>query len=295
MMHYIKPSPLQKGDTIGIVSPSSPVEKKALAQGLSYLEEKGFKIQFGKHIYDADRFLAGTDQDRVKDIMNFYRDPTIKAIFASRGGQGSQRLLPYLDYDVIRQYPKALVGFSDTTALQLGILNLTGIISYTGYTITVELNDLLDASLSSCLIGKPYVIEGGITAHVGSAKGPLIGGNLTLLTALLGTPFQPNFKGAILLIEEVGIEPYHVDCMLSHLDLAGIFQHVAGVVVGQFEECVSKDKNNGTVTDVIQDWVSRLSVPCLIDFPHGHGKMKSALPIGGVVVLDADKKVLNIL
>jgi len=294
-MHYIKPPPLQRGDTIGIVSPSSPVERNALTQGLRYLEEKGFKIQFGKHAYDVDRFLAGTDQDRVNDIMDFYRDPTIKAIFASRGGQGSQRLLPYLKCDVIRQNPKALVGFSDTTALQLGILNLTGIISYTGYTLTVELNDLLDSSLSSCLMGKPYTIEGGTFVHGGSAKGPLIGGNLTLLTALLGTPFQPDFKGAILLIEEVGIEPYHVDCMLSHLDLTGVFQQVAGVVLGQFEECVSKHKNSGTVTDVIQDWVSRLSIPCLIDFPHGHGKMKSALPIGGMVFLDADKKELNIL
>lgn len=294
-MNYVKPLPLERGDTIGIVSPSSPVEKNVLTQGIRYLEEKGFKIQFGKHVYDADRFLAGTDQDRAKDLMDFYRDPTIKAIFASRGGQGSQRLLPYLDIDVIRQHPKALVGFSDTTALQLGILSLTGIISYTGYTLTVELSELLDGSLSSCLMGRPYTIEGGTVVHAGSAKGPLIGGNLTLLTALLGTPFQPDFKGAILLIEEVGIEPYHVDCMLSHLDLAGVFRQVAGIVVGQFEECVSKNKNDGTVTDVIQDWVSGLSVPCLIDFPHGHGKMKSALPIGGMVVLNANEKVLNIL
>lgn len=143
----------------------------------------------------------------------------------------------------------------------------------------------------ACLYGQPYQIEEGTTVHTGAAEGPLIGGNLTLLTNLMGTPYQPDFKERILLIEDVGIEPYNVDGMLSQLDLAGVFAQVSGVIIGQFEDCINRDaSHHDTVEDVINEWSTRLDVPCIKDFPYGHGKKNCVLPIGANIRLNADKK-----
>ncbi len=290
---------LQEGDTIGIISPSSPVKLGSLDAGIRYLNQKGYKVKLGKHVNDADRFLAGKDEDRAKDIIDFFKDPEIKAIIASRGGQGSQRLLPLLDYDLIRQNPKILIGFSDTTALQLGLLKKSGLESYTGYTLTVSLDSRIDETLMHCLTGRPYKIQEGITVASGIANGPLIGGNLSLLTSLLGTPFQPDFAGCILLIEDVEIEPFKLDGMLSHLHLSGIFNQVAGLIFGQFEQCIPneahKSEEMGTADDVIKEWSTKVSVPCLKDFPYGHGKRSCVLPIGKKVSLNASECTLDIL
>lgn len=292
MIRAMNPNPLQEGDIIGLVSPSSPLVPNAIEPGIQFLEQNGFKIKLGNHIYDADRFLAGKDKDRAKDIMNFFEDPDIKAIIATRGGQGSQRLLPLLDYKIISANPKKLVGFSDTTALQLGLLRKTGLITYTGYTLANKRNALVEKTLLSCLLGTPYQITEGVTVHSGIAKGPLVGGNLTLLTNLMGTPYQPDFTGCILLLEEVGIEPHNIDGMFSQLALAGIFDQVAGIIIGQFENCTSKESNPymGTVEDVINEWLSSFNMPCIKDFPYGHGNYNCVLPVGASITLDADKR-----
>lgn len=292
---------LTQGDTVGIISPSGPINPGSLKSGIDYLNQKGFQVKLGKHVNDIERFLAGKDGDRAQDIIDFFKDPQIKAIIASRGGQGSQRLLPLLDYSIIRENPKILVGFSDTTALQLGLLKIVGLKSYTGYTLTIEPDESIDKTLVHSLTGEPYSIAGGNPVVSGIAKGRLIGGNLTLLTSLLGTPYQPAFTKSILLLEDVGIEPYKVDGMLSHLSLAGVFEQVAGVIFGQFEKCISSelnegiDKLQGTVDEVVDDWSSRLRVPCLKDFPYGHGKQSCVLPIGGMVMLNAKEKTVDIL
>jgi muramoyltetrapeptide carboxypeptidase len=289
------PTPLRKGDTIGLIAPSSPLNPGDLEKGIHFLEEHGFRIKLGKHINDADRFLAGKDEDRAKDIMDFFKDKEVKAIIAIRGGQGSQRLLPLLDYEIIAANPKIVVGFSDTIALQLGLLKKTGLITYTGFTLTVQRNDLVEKTLIDCLSGKSFQIEEGTTVHPGIEEGPLVGGNLMILTNLMGTPYQLDFKGSILLIEDVGIEPYNVDGMISQLDLAGVFDQVTGVIFGQFENCVNRNLNHkDTVEDVINEWSNRLKVPCIKDFPYGHGKKNCVLPIGANILLDATKAKLTI-
>ena len=295
-MKYINSKPLQEGDMIGLVSPSSPFIPGTIECGIKLLEKNGFKVKFGNHINNSDRFLAGKDEDRAKDIMDFFKAPDIKAIIATRGGQGSQRILPLLNYDVIRAHPKRLVGFSDTTALQLGLLKNVGLVTYTGFTLTIKPNELVEKTLIACLFGKTYQIKDGKTVCAGIVTGPLVGGNLTLLTTLMGTPYQPNFKGSILLLEDVGIEPYNVDRMFSHLDLAGVFDQVSGVIIGQFENCIDKNASQShcTVEDVIHEWSMRLSVPCISDFPYGHGNRNSVLPIGGTITLDADKATITI-
>lgn len=151
--------------------------------------------------------------------------------------------------------------------MQLGLLAKTGVVSYSGFTLTVELNELIDRTLMSCLHGESYQIVEGTPAYPGVVEAPLIGGNLSLLTSLIGTPYQPNFKGSILLLEDVEIEPFNVNRMISHLDLAGVFDQVVGIIFGEFEHCISRDPQCGTVEDVINEWSLRFKVPCLKNFP----------------------------
>ena len=285
--------PLKEGDTIGLISPSSPVQPGSLDVGIRYLEEKGFTVKDGKHINDAERFLAGTDKDRASDLMDFFKDPDVKAIMATRGGQGSQRILPLLDYDAIRANPKMLIGFSDTTALQLGILAKTGLSSVTGFTLTVEMNELVDQTLIACLKGQPFEIVGGTPVYSGIVEAPIVGGNLSILTSLMGTPYQPDFKGNILLLEDVDIEPFNIDRMISHLDLAGVFDQVEGIIFGDFSDCLTKYPDGGTIDDVINEWSHRYKKPCLKDFPYGHGKRNSVLPIGMKIKLDVEARTVG--
>ncbi len=294
-MKIIQPKSLNKGDTIGVISPSGPLREKSIEKGISYLEDMGFKIKFGFHYQDEERFLAGSDEHRVKDIMDFFKDPEVKMIIASRGGQGSQRTLPFLDYQIIAHNPKILVGFSDTTALQLGLLKKTGLISYSGYTLTLPFNPLLEKTLLSCLSNEPYVVQGGETVHPGVIKGQLVGGNLSLITPLIGTLYQPEFKNRILLLEDVATEPFNIDRMMSHLDLAGILAQISGIIFGQFENCISTDDREGTIDDVIDEWASAFKVPCIKNFPYSHGVNNCVLPIGSSVTLDASNCILYML
>lgn len=235
-MHFICPEPLLKGDTIGLVTPSSPMQTGRLELGIRYLEQRGFKTKVGRHVHDADRFLAGKDSNRAKDVMDFFSDTNIKAIMATGGGYGAQRILPFLDMDLIRANPKWLTGFSDTTALQLGILSQAGIMTCTGF-IFRDLDDgpvdaLIEKTLMACLFGETYQINEGVSLIPGVVEGALIGGNLGCLMALMGTPYQPKFENGILLIEEVWSEPYIIDSMLSQLELAGVFKKISGLIWG---------------------------------------------------------------
>lgn len=303
-MKYIHPQPLQRGDTIGLITPSSPMMPGRLEAGIPYLEKKGFKVKLGKYIKNANRFLAGTDQDRAQDVMDFFKDEEVRAILAIGGGYGSQRIIALLDYDVIRKNPKAVIGFSDTTGLQLALLKMAGLISYTGFILAdtqkegvpCEPDPFIEKTLMSCLMGESYSITEGEMAQPGIAEGHLIGGNSDLVVALQGTPYQPDYRSNILLIEEVRLEPYKVDAMLSHLALSGVFNQVAGVIFGQFEKCIAKyfPERDGTVDDVINEWSSRLAVPCIKNFPYGHGVRRCVLPIGKRVTLDADSGTVKI-
>ena len=290
-------SALKVGDTIGIVSPSSPASENEIKSGIKFLKENGFNVKYGAHIFSSERFLAGKDSERASDLMDFFGDPEIKAIIATRGGQGSQRLLPLLDYDLIKRNPKKLIGFSDTTALQLGLFKMSSLISYTGYTLTVHHSRLVEKTLMSALLNEKYKISKGTTVYSGTCQGILLGGNLTILTNLMGTPYLPNFQNRILLLEDVGVEPYNIDGMLSQLHLAGIFNQVSGVIFGKFEQCKAKKahQGQGTVDEVIDEWSSRLKVPCIKNFTYGHGRQNCILPIGGNITLDADNSLVEIM
>jgi len=290
-MNPLLPKPLHIGDTIGLATPSSPLMPGRLEAGIAYFEAKGFKVKVGKHNTKINRFLAGSDQERAADIMDFFRDPEVKAIIATGGGYGSQRILPYLNYEVIRKNPKFLVGRSDTTALQLGLLSKTGLVSHTGFICgdVHDLNPTIESTLMASLYGEPQQINKGETVITGITEGIVIGGNLQCVCALIGTPYQPDFKGAILFIEEVRQEPYMVDSWISQLYMAGVFEQIAGVIFCQFEKCLANyfPDRDGTVADVVNEWASKLKVPCIKNFPYGHGDDHGyVLPIGAKIKLD---------
>ena len=296
-MNLIPPS-LKKGDTVGFIAPSSPLMPGRIESGIRYFESKGFKVKLGKYLENAQRFLDGKDEDRAHDIMSFFVDPDVKAIVATASGYGSQRLLSLLDYEVIRANPKIITGFSDTSALQLGLFKKAGLVSYSGFTLrdtAGKPDPLVERTFTSCLIGESYSVTEGTPVHSGIMEGCLIGGTLSLISTLMGTPYQPDFPGKILFFEQVGTEPSQVDGMLLQLSQAGIFDEIAGVIIGQFEYCVSHDPDrDGTIDDVIDDWSSRFRVPCLKDFPYSHGDRRCILLIGKKVKLDVDARCVTV-
>jgi len=291
-MKYIIPPTLKHGDTIGLIAPSSPLQAGRLEAGTRYLTQKGFQVKPGRHLNDSNRFLAGLDEDRAADIMTFILDPDIKAIMAVAGGYGSQRLLPLLDFDLIRKHPKIITGFSDTTALQLGLLTMSGLVSYTGFTFRdvdkPHIDALVDETLMCALKGESVTITEGVAVRAGTAKGVLIGGNLECLIALMGTPYQPDFRDCILLIEDVFAEPFQTDSRLSQLQLAGIFDLVSGVIFGTFSHCIAKHdpERDGTIADVISEWSQKITVPTITNFPYGHIDRRCMLPIGKEILLE---------
>lgn len=285
---------------IGIVAPSGPVPDELTQQSVEYFDRLGFKVKTGQHLDKKQLFVAGTDAERAADIMTFIKDPEISVIITTNGGTGSIRTLPLLNYDLIIQNPKLIAGYSDATALQLGIYAKTGALSLTGFNCsdikngTVPKNTL--TSLLSCLNQESYSVSDGDTVFCGNVTAPLIGGNLTCLLNLMGTPYQPNFLGKILLIEDVGIEPYLVEGMFSQLHVAGVLENIAALIIGRFAECTAKhfDTKGITTEDVIEFWCTRLKIPCIKNFSYGHIENRYVLPIGQSVTLDASNCRLDI-
>jgi len=290
----------KKSHTIGLIAPSSPISPGLIESSCAYFEKNGFKIKIGKNVQKTELFSAGTDEQRAEDIMTFFKDSDVSAIITINGGACSIRTLPLLDYEVVRKNPKPIIGYSDATALQLGIYSKTGGISFTGFNCSDIKDGVIDHrmlnSLTHCLNEESYAIQGGATVNHGRVMAPLIGGNLTCLLNLMGTPYQPDFSNKILLIEDVGIEPYIVEGMFSQLYVAGILSNVSGVVIGAFTECTAKhfSAQAGTTEDIINFWCKRINVPCIRGFSYGHIESRYVLPIGQMATLDATNCKLDI-
>ncbi len=293
--------PIKKGDTIGLIAPSSPVSPGLIEASIAYFEKEGFKVKVGKNSQKAELFSAGTDEERAEDIMSFFKDSDVSAIITTNGGTCSIRTLPLLDYDVIRKNPKPIIGYSDATALQLGIYTKTGGISFTGFNCSdikdAAIDNRILSTLTHCLNKESYSIHGGSTVNHGSVAAPLIAGNLMCILNLMGTPYQPDFSNKILVIEDVGIEPYIVEGMFSQLYVAGILNNVSGVVIGTFTECTAQhfSAQGGTTEEVIDFWCKRINVPCISGFPYGHTESRYVLPIGQMATLDATNCRLDII
>ncbi len=298
------PPRLREGDRVAIVSPASPISMESLQNGLRVLERIGVQIVFGEHLLDARDHLAGLDRDRAADLVAAWNDESVRAVICSRGGYGSARLLPYLDLEAMSRSPKLFVGFSDITTLHLGF-NRCGLVTIHGpmpITFSVErpawvvenfLRTLTEPRWSlPAGAPKPQTITGGV------AEGRLLGGCLVLLCDAIGTNVMPDLEGTILLLEDVDEPPHRVDAMLTHLRNAGVLQKVAGIVVGEMTRTDERrDKGIGGPPwrEIVQEHLSGLGVPAILDFPAGHAKAMATLPLGIRYRLDASMGRLEAL
>ena len=309
----IKPQRLRPGMTVGLVTPASNVpEDQELHIAMDLVRSLGFSAKPSPNLFSRTQYLAGTDKERADDLNAMFADPEVDAIFCVRGGYGSGRLLHYLDYDMIAANPKIIMGYSDITAILNAIYLRTGLITFHGpiaggnfsdYTYD-QYNRVLVEPSSTTEIGGPPAFEtrpgvvdweNRLTAIVsGSAEGHLVGGNLSLVVTLLGTPFEPNFDGAILFLEDVSEPPYSVDRMLTHLWMTGKLERVAGIILGKFTDD-SYDSNTFSMEQVMRDRFEPLGIPTLRGAMIGHIEDKTVVPIGIQARLDVDAGTLTLL
>lgn len=304
----LKPQALKKGDVIGIISPaSSPDDFSRIEKGISYLESLGYKVKLGKHIYKRFGYLSATDDERAEDLNKMFADREVRAIFCVRGGYGTPRILDKIDYNIIKRNPKVFVGYSDITALQLAIFKKTGLITFSGPMLAVDMYSdfdpyaeeffwkILTAKSKKIEIKNPDGVELIVLRH-GVATGTLLGGNLSLLASIIGTRFQPNFKDSILVIEDIGEEPYRIDRYLSQLKNAGILNRINGCIIGQFTDCVAKEPEKSlTLEQIFNDYFGSLKIPVVSNLSYGHIPRKITLPIGANVKIDTKRKSITII
>jgi muramoyltetrapeptide carboxypeptidase len=245
-------------------------------------------------IFEKTGYLAGNDMQRARLVNQLFKDSAINAIICARGGFGSLRILPLVDFDAVRKNPKIFIGFSDITALLTAITTRSGLVSFHGPVVTtlakapkIICNTLLEAISSEM----PLEVQptNGVVIQAGRAQGPLIGGNLTTLCHLLGTPFEPGFKHRILLLEDRGEALYRIDRMLFQMKLAGCFDGIAGLVLGSFEDCGDLDG----IFQIFQEHFQDIHIPILAGFDIGHGKQNMTIPFGIDATLDTEKKLLS--
>jgi len=290
----IRPPRLKPGDTIGVVAPAGSFDRKTFSLGLKTLESMGFRTRVPVEIFEKAGYLAGDDSQRARIIDRLFKDPGIHAIICARGGFGSLRVLPWLDFDVIRKNPKIFIGFSDVTVLLTAITTRSGLVSFHGPMVTTlagALEDTRNMLLAAVSSDIPLEIRpaSGFAIRAGRARGALIGGNLTTLSHLLGTPFQPGFKNHILFLEDRGEAPYRIDRMLFQMKLGGCFEGIAGLVLGSFVDCGPLDD----VFQLFEEHFKDIAVPILAGFEVGHGTQNLTLPFGIDATLDTDKKLLS--
>lgn len=309
----IRPRHLSPGDTLGIVAPASaPPDPKSIDKAVAALEGLGFKVRLAPNARKRHGFLAGNDRDRAGDLMRMFTDRRVNAILCVRGGYGTARLLPLLDYGVIRNNAKIFVGYSDITSLHCAFLTRANLVSFHGPMLNSDFvhADLPDFTLQSFLrtLGCPQDsrektdVTTGITRGYhrrtvkvlrhGIVHGQLVGGNLALLCTLVGTPWQPPLRGRILFFEDVGEQPYRFDRMLTHLLNCGLLQQVAGIAIGSNADCEDpkasgKKEYRQTLEDVLKERLLPLRIPIVTGLPFGHVPLNATLPIGVQATLDA--------
>jgi muramoyltetrapeptide carboxypeptidase len=314
MNPLLKPERIQFGDTIGIVAPASaPPEAGTVDHAAAALEQFGFKPKLAKNVRARHGFLAGDDRERAADVMAMFTDRKVKAIICLRGGYGSARILDRLDYALIRRHPKILSGYSDITSLHCAFARKVNLISIHAPMLNGGLQawNLPEFTRQSFFrtvmeVKPPGSICAGCPEKTvmplcgGVTQGRLIGGNLAVLCAAIGTPYAPLFTGKILFFEDVGEKPFRLDRMLTQLWNAGVLKKVAGVAVGVLRNCEDPEaKRRGeyrqTAEDVVKERLSPLGIPVVTGLPFGHIELSATLPIGVMAQLDGDRGDLEII
>jgi muramoyltetrapeptide carboxypeptidase len=308
----LKPPRLRPGDTIGLIDPAfatwEPVDIEIVAESWAAL---GFRTKRGKNLLNRRGYFAGDDEERAADLVSMFADPNVKAVHCVRGGWGSARLLPLIDWKVVAAHPKVLLGYSDITALLLSIHAKAGVVTFHGPVGTSKWNPFNVGYVKRVLIDGEAVtfenlreagenltvVENRVqTITPGVARGRLLGGNLTVLTAIVGSPYLPAWDDCILFVEDVDEAPYRIDRMFTQLALAGILGKARAVIFGTCSEC---DPGEGfgslTLTDVLNDHVKPLGVPAWQGAMIGHVPRQFTLPVGLEVEVDATAGTVKML
>lgn len=298
------PKAIKKGDTVGVISPSSATSDRIQIDfAKESFEALGLRVRLGNNLKNRRGHLAGSDQERARDFNTMFADPEVKAVVCLRGGSGAARILPLIDYSSIRKNPKPLIGYSDITALHCAIQSQTGLITFHGPNGTGAWNSFhvnqfqkvfFEQSLmryaneqvkTDDLIVRQNRIQ---TLRPGSIRGKLLGGNLTVLVSLSGTPFYPDFKDAILFIEDVDEDPYRIDRMLSTLALNGTLSKIKGFIFGQCTDCnPSGGYGSLTLDEILDDYILPLNIPAYKGAMIGHITKQFIVPVGTTVDMDA--------
>jgi len=301
----IRPQRLQKGDTIGIIAPSSPPNQENLERSLAFLEKLGLKWKIGKHVKNVHGYLAGTDEERLQDLHDMFANPEIKGIICAGGGYGSARYTDKIDLQLMKENPKVFWGFSDITFLHTAMGLYSNLVTFHGPMLASCVGKDTFHELSAKMFQQLFepmelhyteAISPLETITAGVAQGELVGGNLSLLASGIGTKFEVDTKGKLLFIEDVGEEPYKVDGLLNQLRMAGKLKEAAGIVIGDFSDAEpKKQKETLTLDEVFADYTANLGIPVVKGFKIGHCQPHFAIPLGVGAKLDADNKTLTIL
>ncbi len=295
------PKRLNRGDRVGVIAPAGPVDPKVLERGLGVLRRMGFSPVLAKHIDAKDRYLAGTDAERAKDLHDFFKDPGIKGVFCARGGYGVNRVLSMLDHSIIRENPKIFVGSSDITLLILFLVQQCSLVTFHGPMIAgnfgrypmIKSKSQFKKILSGNETGKRLTAKSARVFRAGIGEGKTIGGCLTLLCRSLGTPWEVKTYNKILLIEDVNEPLYKIDGMLWHLKQAGKFKGIRGIVFGEMVNCSSSKETGGSFQEILEDVFLGSFFPILTDFPSGHGREMFTIPVGVKARLNTKTKTLD--
>jgi muramoyltetrapeptide carboxypeptidase len=290
----IRPSKLSVGDTVGLIAPASPFSREVFDKAVRQLNELGLKIKFGKNLHEQYGYLAGRDDRRLEDIHAMFKDPEVKAVWCIRGGYGTTRLLPNLDYELIRQNPKILIGYSDITALLHAIFLKTGLIGFHGPVAATTMNDYNLASLRQLLFEhheKQFIDKFTYDQEAdeyqseiinpGKASGQLTGGNLSLLAAMAGTEFGMDATGKLVFIEDVGEKPYRIDRMFTQLRQSANLGKAKGIILGVFNDCNPKEGDFSlSLKQTLEDRLGDLGIPVYYGFSFGHVDQLCTIPVG---------------
>ncbi|MDP4084375.1 MAG: LD-carboxypeptidase [Bacillota bacterium] len=299
----IKPMRLKSGDAVGVIAPASPPNMVDLERGICFLEGMGLKVILGKHLEKSIGYIAGTDNERLEDFHSVFENNEVKAVICARGGYGSAKFANQINYDLIKKNPKIFMGYSDITFLHTAIGRQTGMVTFHGPMVCSDFGQETLSSItyhSIQLLFEPMImaytemISPLETIVEGVARGPVTGGNLTLLTSTLGTKFELDTVGKLLFVEEIGEEPRCVDRMLNQLYMAGKLNHISGFLIGDFHECESKDVKSFTVKEVLDYYIKLVSKPSMSGFKMGHCSPNICIPLGVTATLNTCEKSLEI-
>lgn len=308
----VKPKRLKAGDTIGLVTPASPITEAQLDKTIQNIEGLGFKVEFNrKRVLARNGYLAGSDLVRADEVNLMFDNPKIDGIWCIRGGYGVARMLDMLNYKVIRQNPKVLIGYSDITALHQAIYKKTGLVCFHGPAGASTFTDYAAKHVKNVITNpqENYTIEYPLenldkenaayqpfTIKEGIAEGELIGGNLTLAVSLIGTDYDVSYDDKLVFFEDVGEKPYRIDRMITQLLLAGKFKKVKGIILGVFYNCeTTEGEDSLTLRDMLIDRFQYLNVPIIYGMSFGHIDNQFTLPLGIKARLNTEDKSILLL